>query len=268
MISLYDAPSAQFACEGGADVLLVGDSMGNVVLGYDSTAVVTLDDIARATGAVSRGVKSSSRPDVPVVADLPIGTYSAPESAVNNAAILLRAGASAIKLEGAGPRTLECCAALQEAGIAFMGHLGYTPQSHFALRGVVQGKEASAAQHLLDAAQALQEAGAFGVVLEAVALQAAERITRELEVATIGIGSGPHCDGQVLVWHDLVGLSPAPALKFVKHYADLRAESLRAAGEFVREVQEGAFPGEEHGWRMSEEEAGRLVGEALPSETR
>lgn len=258
MLSLYDAPTAQLACDAGADVLLVGDSMGNVVLGHDTFLQATLDDIARGTEAVVRGVKLSSRPDVPVIADLPFATYVTPEHAVESAARLMRAGAAGVKLEGAGPRATSCVEALREAGVAVMGHIGYTPQSHFALRGVVQGRSVEDAHELLSAGERLQAAGACALLLEAVAEQVSQVITQRLTIATVGIGAGANCDGQVLVWHDLVGFSAAPPFRFVKRYAELRETALNATREFVREVHERSFPTDAHTYRMNPDDNQRF----------
>lgn len=254
MISLYDAPTAELCCDAGADCLLVGDSLGNVVLGYDNFISVTMEDMIRHTAAVARGVRGSSRPDVPIVADLPFGSYTTVAEAADNGADLMRAGAHAVKLEGAGPATLEAVRAIVEMGAPVLGHLGFTPQSALRFSGVVQGKTGEAAETLLRDALALEEAGCSAVVLEAVTREVAERITKTLSIPTVGIGAGADCDGQVLVWHDLAGLSKRAPFRFVKRYADARALLAQATRNFVEEVRSGAFPMEEHGWSMSEEE--------------
>ena len=254
MISLYDAPTAELCCDAGADCLLVGDSLGNVVLGYDRFIFATMEDMIRHTAAVARGAKRSTRPGVPVVADLPFGSYTTVPEATENGAALMRAGAHAVKLEGAGPATLEAVGALVEMGAPVIGHLGFTPQSALRFSGVVQGKTAEAADGLLRDALALEEAGCSAVVLEAVTREVAERITKALSVATIGIGAGAGCDGQVLVLHDLVGLPGGASFRFVKRYADARALLAQATQGFVEEVHSGAFPVEEHGWSMPETE--------------
>lgn len=255
MVSLYDAPTAALACEAGADVILVGDSMGNVILGYDDFLSVTMEDMARHTAAAARGVKSSSRPEVPVVADLPFGGNHSPEEAAKNGGALVRAGARAVKLEGAGPAALAAIRTLVEMGAPVVGHLGFTPQSSLRLSGVVQGKTAEAAGRMLEDARALEGAGCDALVLEAVPVEVAERVTQALRIPTIGIGSGAGCDGQVLVWHDLVGLTPGKPFRFVKRYAAAGELLREATAAFVRDVHSGAFPGPEHAWRMPEAEA-------------
>jgi len=254
MISLYDAPSAALSADAGADILLVGDSMGNAILGHDGTVPVTMEAMIHHTGAVVRGVKNSSRPDVPVVSDISFGGFATVERAVENASSLMRAGASAIKLEGAGERALSAARILVEMGVPVMGHLGYTPQSALRFEGVVQGKTGEAATRLLDGSKRLEEAGCFAVVLEVVPTEVAKRATSELSISTIGIGAGPHCDAQVLVWHDLVGFSSDKPFRFVKRYADVYATMKDASASFVEEVRAGDFPAPEHGWNMDEEE--------------
>lgn len=254
MISLYDAPTAELCCDAGADCLLVGDSLGNVVLGYDNFLSVTMTDMIRHTGAVARGVRKSSRPGVPIVADLPFGSYMTVREATQNGADLMRAGAHAVKLEGAGPATLEAVRALVEMGAPVIGHLGFTPQSALRFSGVVQGKTGAAAEGLLRDALALEEAGCSAVVLEAVTREVAERITNALSIPTIGIGAGAGCNGQVLVWNDLAGLTKGSKFRFVKRFADARTLLAQAASDFVEEVRSGSFPDEEHGWSMPEAE--------------
>lgn len=252
MISLYDAPTAALACDAGADLLLVGDSMGNVILGHEDPIPVTMEDATRHTAAVVRGVRASSRPGVPVVADLPFGSYATLDLATQNGAALMRAGAHAVKLEGAGPGALAAVRALGEMGVPVVGHLGFTPQSALRFAGVVQGKTTADARRLLDGALALQQAGCCAVVLEVVPAPVARRVTRELEISTIGIGAGPGCDAQVLVWHDLVGFAPGPPLRFVRRYAEARELLKDATEDFVGEVRSGAFPKPEHGWEADD----------------
>ena len=254
MISLYDAPTAELCCDSGADCLLVGDSLGNVVLGYDNFISVTMEDMIRHTAAVARGARRSSRPGVPIVADLPFGSYTTVSDAAGNSADLMRAGAHAVKLEGAGPATLEAVRAIIEMGAPVVGHLGFTPQSALRFSGVVQGKTGEAAERLLRDALALEEAGCSAVVLEAVTREVAEAVTQTLSVPTIGIGAGAGCNGQVLVWNDLAGLSKSTPFRFVKRYADARAVLAEAARDFVEEVRSGEFPREENGWSMPEAE--------------
>lgn len=250
MISLYDAPTAKLSCESGADALLVGDSLGNVILGYDTTVQVTMIDMLSHTGAVVRGAKSSSRPDVPVVADLPFGSYSTEEDALRNGIALMQTGAHALKLEGAGSQALRAVEALVQAGAPVMGHLGFTPQSSLQKNEIVQGRTNQSAQVLLQEARALQEAGCFSLVLEMVAHETAAEIAQALAISVIGIGAGIDCDGQVLVWHDLVGWSEHN-FRFVKKYAETQKTLSQATDEFVREVHESTFPTEAHGWKRN-----------------
>ena len=241
MVTAYDAPTARIADEAGVDVILVGDSVAMVVLGYEDTLQVTVDDMAHHVGAVAR-----ARPRALVVADLPWLSYHlSTEDAVRNAAALVRAGASAIKLEG-GRSRVAAVQAMVDAQIPVMGHLGLTPQSVHALGGYrVQGRGTGAEQLLADA-RAVQEAGAFAVVLEMVPADVAAQVTKELAIPTIGIGAGVECDAQVLVSPDMTGLTGGRVPRFVKRYADLRGELLRAAREYADDVRNGTFPGPEH----------------------
>lgn len=254
MVSLYDAPSARLACDAGVDALLVGDSLGNVLLGFDNTLAVTLEDMVRHTGAVVRGVAASSRPEVPVIADLPLGTYQGSRDAIlHHAVTLIQAGALGVKLEGAGAQALRAVKLLGETGIPVMGHLGFVPQSSLRLPGVVHPPEE--ADRLLAQARALQQAGCFAVVLEVVRLEVAAAITRSLQIPTIGIGSGPACDGQVLIWHDMLGLGSEKPYRFVKQFAALGQEACRGLQQYVQEVRRQEFPTAEHGWAMPAEDA-------------
>jgi len=242
MLTAYDTNSAAVFEEAGIPVLLVGDSAGNVVLGYTSTVPVTLDDILLLTKAVTRSTKR-----VLVVGDMPFGSYEAgPTQALENAMRLMKeGGAQAVKLEG-GLRVAPQIKTLTENGIPVMAHIGFTPQSEHALGGFrVQGRGAGADQLLADA-HAVQEAGAFAVVLEMVPAELAGQVTKELSIPTIGIGAGADCDAQVLVWPDMAGLTGGKVPRFVKKYADLRAELLRAAREYADDVKNGTFPGPEH----------------------
>lgn len=250
MISLYDAPSAKISANSGADALLVGDSMGNVILGYDSTIPVTMSDMLRHTGAVVRGAKSSSHPEVPVVADLPFGSYSDEISAIKNGVALMQEGAHAVKLEGAHPQALRAIEALVQSGVPVMGHLGFTPQSILQKNVIIQGRDETSAQTLLQEALAVQKAGCFGIVLEMVAEETAAQLTRELSISTIGIGAGIDCDGQVLVWHDLIGLSEH-SFRFVKKFADAKSLLVQAATDYVDEVQNGSFPTDANSWKRT-----------------
>jgi 3-methyl-2-oxobutanoate hydroxymethyltransferase len=242
MLTAYDTNSAAVFEEAGIPVLLVGDSAGNVVLGHTSTVPVTVDDILLLTKAVTRSTKRTL-----VVADMPFGSYEvSPQVAFENAVRFLKeGGAQAVKLEG-GVRVAPQIRLLTEHGIPVMAHIGFTPQSEHALGGFrVQGRGAGAEQLLADA-HAVQEAGAFAVVLEMVPAELAAQVTKELTIPTIGIGAGVDCDAQVLVWPDMAGLTGGRVPRFVKKYADLRAELLRAAREYADDVRTGSFPGPEH----------------------
>jgi 3-methyl-2-oxobutanoate hydroxymethyltransferase len=242
MLTAYDTYSAAIFEEAGIPVMLVGDSSGNVVLGYSSTVPVTVEDLLVMTKAVTRSTKRSL-----IVADLPFGSYeSGPQQAFHTAVRFMKeGGAHAVKLEG-GLRVAAQIKLLHDSGIPVMAHVGFTPQSEHALGGFrVQGRGAGAERLLADA-HAVQEAGAFAVVLEMVPAEIAGQVTKELSIPTIGIGAGVDCDAQVLVWPDMAGLNGGRVPKFVKKYADLRGELLRAASEFADEVRGGVFPGPEH----------------------
>ncbi|HVW35346.1 MAG TPA: 3-methyl-2-oxobutanoate hydroxymethyltransferase [Acidimicrobiia bacterium] len=240
MVTAYDTPSARIVDDAGADIILVGDSVAMVVLGYDDTLSVTVDDMAHHTAAVAR-----AKPKAMVVADMPWMSYHVSrEETVRNAATLLRAGAAAVKLEG-GRKRLPMIEAILEAEIPVMGHLGLTPQSVHMLGGFkVQAKEFDAARALLDDAVALADAGCFSIVLECVPDAVATMVTEAVPVPTIGIGAGGHCDGQVLVFHDLLGLNGGRAPKFVRRYADLRTDATAAVEQFAADVRSGRYPSE------------------------
>ena len=239
MLTSYDMLTAQLFDEVGIPVLLVGDSAGNNVLGYETTVPVTMEDMIPLVRGVVRGTK---RPMV--VADMPFGSYQeSPEQAFRNAARFLQLGAQAVKLEG-GQRVLPQVKLLAESGIPVMGHLGLTPQSVNAIGYRVQGRGEDGHQ-LIDDALAMQDAGAFAIVLEVVPADLAERVTKELDIPTIGIGAGPNTDAQVLVWTDMAGLTPK-GLKLAKAYADLRTVLGDAARAYADEVRGGQFPGPEH----------------------
>ncbi|MEV0229207.1 3-methyl-2-oxobutanoate hydroxymethyltransferase [Nonomuraea sp. NPDC050786] len=243
MVTAYDAMTARVFDDAGIPVLLVGDSAAMVVYGYDSTLPVTVDDLLPLTAAVVRG---SSR--ALVVADLPFGSYqSSPQQALESAARFMKeAGAHAVKLEG-GRRVLPQVEALVSAGVPVMAHLGLTPQSVNVLGGYrVQGRGQSGDELMADAKD-LERAGAFSVVLECVPADLARRVTASLAIPTIGIGAGAGTDAQVLVWQDLMGLTPRPA-RFVKRYADLASEMDRAVRAFATDVTSGAFPAPEHSY--------------------
>ena len=251
MVTAYDAPSARLADEAGVDIVLVGDSAGTTVLGGQSTVPVTMDEMLVYTRAVSRGTHRAL-----VVADMPFGSYQVSEERAVESAIrfVKEAGADAVKLEGAG-RTLTRISGIREAGIAVMGHVGLTPQSATVLGGYkAQGRTAAAGRRLVEEARALERAGCFSVVLEAIPATVAARITAALHVPTIGIGAGASCSGQVLVWHDLLGLLPGPAPRFVKQYADVGATIREALETYVHEVRTGRFPEERHTYGMPDAE--------------
>jgi 3-methyl-2-oxobutanoate hydroxymethyltransferase len=251
MVTAYDAPGARFADGAGIDVVLVGDSAAMVVLGHDSTVPATMDEMLVLTRAVTRGAR---RPLV--IADMPFGSFQvSDEDALGNAIRFVKeAGADAVKLEGAGP-TLSRVRALVGAGIPVMGHIGLTPQSATMLGGFkAQGRTAEKAQRLVDDARALEAAGCFALVLEAVPSPVATRITETLAIPTIGIGAGAGCDGQVLVYHDLLGLYEARAPRFVKRYGALADEIRAALEKYAEDVRTGRFPEEQHGYSMPDEE--------------
>jgi 3-methyl-2-oxobutanoate hydroxymethyltransferase len=251
MITAYDAPSGRIADAAGVDLILVGDSAAMVVLGHDSTVPATMDEMLMLTAAVTR---AAHRPLV--IADLPFGSYQVSDEQALETAIrfLKEASADAIKLEGAGTM-LSRVRALTGAGIPVMGHIGLTPQTATMLGGFkAQGRSAEQAVQLYDDALALQAAGCFSIVLEAVPSPVAARITEALDIPTIGIGAGKDCDGQVLVWHDLLGLYEGHAPRFVKQYADLAPTIGAAVEQYASEVREGAFPEEKHTYAMSDEE--------------
>ena len=254
MIALYDAPSAQLACDANADMILVGDSMGNVILGFDDTTKVLISDIARHTGAVVRGVAKSTRRETPVVADLPFATYDTPDDALRNSALLMNEGAHAVKLEGASESSLAAIRVLVANHIPVIGHIGFTPQSAAHLSGVVQGKTFEGAKQLLDEAQKIEDTGAIAIVLEAMPSVVAQEITRRLRISTIGIGAGVHCDAQVLVWHDLVGFSSRAPFRFVKRFAQIHDVLLDATTQFVAETHDKNFPDASHEYAMPDEE--------------
>jgi 3-methyl-2-oxobutanoate hydroxymethyltransferase len=252
MVTAYDAPGARFAEDAGIDVILVGDTAAMVVLGHEGTTVpVTMDEMLFLARTVSRAAR---RPIV--VGDMPFGSFQvSDEKAVENAIRFVKeAGADAVKLEGAGP-SVSRVRAIVEAGVPVMGHVGLTPQSATMLGGFkTQGKTADAAARLVDGALALEEAGAFAVVLEAVPSPVATEVTRRLTVPTIGIGAGRECDGQVLVYHDLLGLTEGHLPRFVKRYANLSREIRDALEAYADEVRAGIFPGDEHTYEMPADE--------------
>jgi 3-methyl-2-oxobutanoate hydroxymethyltransferase len=251
MVTAYDFPSGRIADEAGVELVLVGDSAGMVVLGNASTVPVTMDELLMLTRAVTRGAK---RPLV--IADMPFGSFQVSDDlAVANAVRFVKeAAADAVKLEGAGP-ALSRVQAIVGAGVPVMGHVGLTPQSATMLGGFkAQGRTAQRAEQLYEDALALEAAGCFSIVLEAVPAPVAAHVTEALSVPTVGIGAGPDCDGQVLVWHDLLGLYEGKAPRFVKRYADLAAEARRALEAYAEDVREHRFPEEQHTYAIPEEE--------------
>jgi 3-methyl-2-oxobutanoate hydroxymethyltransferase len=255
MVTAYDAPGARIADEAGVDMILVGDSVAMVVLGYDDTLQVTVEDIAHHTAAVAR-----TKPKALIVGDLPWMSYHVSTAeTVQNAAKLIRAGAQCVKLEG-GRKRVGMIEALVDAEIPVMGHLGLTPQSVHAMGGFrVQARESEAALQLVADAKALQHAGCFAIVLEGVPDEVAHMVTAALDVPTIGIGAGRDCDGQVLVYHDLLGLEDRTAPKFVRRYADLRGDSVAAVTAFAEDVRSGAFPSDDESYHLTCEQSEALA---------
>jgi 3-methyl-2-oxobutanoate hydroxymethyltransferase len=251
MVTAYDAPTARMVDNGGADIILVGDSVAMVVLGYDDTLQLTIDDMAHHVAAVAR-----ARPNALIVGDLPWMSYHvSAEETVRNAAALVRAGAQAVKLEG-GRKRVPMVEALVDAEIPVMGHIGLTPQSLHVMGGFkVQGRTAEAARNLVDDAKALANAGSFAIVLEGVPDAVASLVTGSVSVPTIGIGAGGGCDGQVLVVHDLLGLEDRIAPKFVRRYASLEAEGTRAVAAFAEDVRSGRFPTADESYRLGDDVA-------------
>jgi len=255
-LTAYDYPTARLLDEAGVEVLLVGDSLGMVVLGYDSTLPVTLDEMLHHVRAVRRGTKRAL-----LVADMPYGSFhvSTDESIRNAMRLIKEGGAEAVKIEG-GERRLELISRLVEAEIPVMGHVGLTPQSINALGGFhVQGKTVDAAKQLERDAKAVEAAGAFSVVLESVPRELAARITEKLRIPTIGIGAGPDCDGQVLVFHDLVGLTIGHTPKFARQYANLSGEISRAVEAYCSDVRSGGFPSDAESFHSSAELRDQLL---------
>lgn len=261
VITAYDASQSYIAESAGADMILVGDSLGMVVLGLPDTVSVTMDQMIHHTAAVSRSANRSL-----VIGDLPFLSYqvSAAEAVTNAGRFLKEGRAQAVKLEG-GREVAANVRAIVDAGIPVMGHLGLTPQHVARLGGFkVQAKTASAAKDLLDDALALVDAGCFAVVLECVPSPVAEMVTKALPIPTIGIGAGPHCDGQVLVYHDVLGLYDRFTPKFVKRYAEIGAQARQAIASYAEEVRSGAFPDSDHSFNMSEVELEALRAAGLP----
>jgi 3-methyl-2-oxobutanoate hydroxymethyltransferase len=255
MVTAYDAPTARIADEAEVDLILVGDSVAMVVLGYDDTLHVTVDDLVHHTAAVAR-----AKPRPMVIADLPWMSYhTGPADAVRNAARLIRAGGQAVKLEG-GTKRVPVIEAICDAEIPVMGHLGLTPQSFHAMGGFkVQGKELDAAKALVEDAHALEAAGCFAIVLEGIPDVVAQLITESIGVPTIGIGAGPHCDGQVLVFHDVLGLESRVPPKFVRQYASLKANAITGLRAWAADVRSGAFPSDAETYHITRDMAASLA---------
>jgi 3-methyl-2-oxobutanoate hydroxymethyltransferase len=254
MLTAYDHPMAYFLDEAGIDIILVGDSLANVVLGLESTTEVGMKEMLHHTKAVVRAVKNAM-----VIGDMPFEAYQLnPRAAVDNARQFIDAGCQAVKLEW-----FEDCpkvaSAIAKAGIAVMGHVGLTPQTAQKLGGMkVQGKDAASATAIINNAKIMQDSGCFAVVLECIPQEVAEVITRQLKIPTIGIGAGPHCDGQVLVIHDLLGLFSRYQPKFSKKYADLGPQILQAVKEYRQEVISGQFPDDAHSFHLDQDEIKKL----------
>jgi 3-methyl-2-oxobutanoate hydroxymethyltransferase len=255
MVTAYDHPSARVADRAGVDLVLVGDSAANNVLGYDSTVPITTDELLVLVRAVARGTERAL-----VVGDMPFGSYQvSDEDAVASAIRFVKeGGADVVKLEGAG-HAVARAQAIVAAGVPVMGHIGLTPQTATALGGLrAQGRTADKARALLADARALEAAGCFSLVLEAVPAAIAARITASASIPTIGIGAGPECDGQVLVWHDLLGIGERTPPKFVRRYAELGAATRAALERFAADVRSGRYPTDEHTYAMPEEELARF----------
>ena len=257
VLTAYDFPTARILDENGVDIILVGDSLGMVVLGYENTIPVTMDDMIHHTKAVARAVKYAL-----VIGDMPYGSFhTSVEEAVRNAIRFLKeAGADGVKIEGASPERLEIVEALVGAEVPVMGHVGLTPQSIRRLgQYKVKGTVPEEARRIVRGAMDLERAGAFAVVLESIPLEIAREVTARLRIPTIGIGAGPYCDGQVLVFHDMTGFATGYLPKFVRKYADLHGILNRAVGEYVADVRKGAFPDDAASYHLRPEDAGRVL---------
>jgi 3-methyl-2-oxobutanoate hydroxymethyltransferase len=251
MVTAYDAPSARLADQAGMDIVFVGDSAANNVLGYEGTTSIGMEEMVVLARAARRTTHRAF-----FLVDMPLGSFQvSDEDAVRNAVRLVKeAGADGVKLEGGGPSAARA-RAIVSAGIPVMGHIGLTPQSATMLGGhKAQGATAAKARQLFADAQALQSAGCFAIVLEAVPARVSERITQALRIPTIGIGAGPGCDGQVLVWHDLLGINEGPMPRFVKQYAHLAEDVRRALESYASDVRAGTFPGPENSFKIPAEE--------------
>lgn len=264
MVTAYDFPGARYAEAAEADIILVGDSLGMVVLGYDSTVPVTVDDMVHHAKAVRRGAPATC-----IVLDMPFGSYHAGLESTTRCAVdmLQRSGANALKVEGAG-EVIAVIRRLTQVGIPVVAHLGLTPQSAAVLGGYkVQGRDTEAAQQILRDALACQAAGACALVLECVPQQLAARITQQLEIPTIGIGAGPGTDGQVLVFHDLLGYGSHRVPKFVQQFAQIGPQVQQGLAGYAQAVRDGSFPADSHSFNLSDAVLERLYGGTLPATT-
>ncbi|MBU0634783.1 MAG: 3-methyl-2-oxobutanoate hydroxymethyltransferase [Candidatus Omnitrophica bacterium] len=256
MLTAYDYPLASIIDAAGVDMILVGDSVGNVVLGYESTIPVTMDEMIHHTKAVRRGTKFAF-----LVGDMPFMSFNvSPEDTISNAGRFIKeAGADAVKLEGGGTDVIRMVKAVVGAGIPVMGHLGLTPQTATMLGGLkAQGKDEGAARKILEQALALEAAGCFSIVFECIPAKLAELISKKLKITAIGIGAGPACDGQVLVTHDMLGLYGRFVPKFVKQYVDLSGQISAGIIKYIEEVRGEQFPGVEHVFNMDEKKLKEL----------
>jgi len=261
MVTAYDHPSARLADQAGVDIVFTGDSAANNVLGYADTTPIGMEEMVMLSAAARRGTRRAF-----FMADLPLGAFQvSDEDAVRSALRLVKeAGAEAVKIEGAGPMVSRA-RAIVGAGIPLMGHIGLTPQTATMLGGYkAQGRTAAKARQLFADALALQAAGCFAIVLEAVPDRVAARISEALRIPTIGIGAGPHCDGQVLVWHDLLGINEGSAPKFVKRFAGVGEETRRGLEAFAAEVRAGTYPADEHTYHMTDAEYALFESEIAP----
>ncbi|MGQ9462536.1 MAG: 3-methyl-2-oxobutanoate hydroxymethyltransferase [Candidatus Fervidibacter sp.] len=254
-VTAYDYPTALLVDEAGVDMVLVGDSVGNVVLGYESTLPVTMEEMRHHVRAVKRGIRTAL-----LVADMPFLSYqSSVAQAIENAGLFIKDGAEAVKLEGGTPPIVQIVRALVDVGIPVVGHLGFTPQWIHQFGGArVRGRRSDEAKRLADMAYALQDAGCFAIVLELVPEEVAAIITERLNIPTIGIGAGAHCDGQILVLHDLIGMLPGWTPRHAKRYAEVGELIRHAVATYAQEVREGKFPTAEHATKMAPEELERL----------
>ena len=252
-LTAYDFPTAKIVDEAGVDLILVGDSLGMVVLGYENTIPVTMEEMIHHTKAVRRGAQ---RPLI--VGDMPYFSFhmSVDETVRNASRFLKEAGTQAVKIEGASKKRLNLIESLVEAEIPVMGHVGLTPQSIYHLgQFKVKGKEIAEAKKIIENAKDLEKAGVFSIVLECIPMELAKEVTQKLAVPTIGIGAGPHCDGQILVFHDLVGYANGYLPKFVKRYADIHGSLNKALTEYVDDVKQGKFPDDRHSYHLKKKEA-------------